>query len=249
MIDAWAVYATPQAPQTAFVSFNRSFADEAAKDPRTIFLTIDLPMKKARPDGLSSNDEAPALAALEDQLEAALAPESAIEVGRRTGAGHRIFYYYASGTEDAAAKAIAAVAARTTYTLHYSWKQDPNKDGFWKSVYPDVAGQQVMGDLSVLESLRQQDDDQDAVHEVQHRAYFADAAAARTFARWAAAAGYERVDTSPPEGQPPGTAVTFFHHGTMGLRDISGHTVRLQREAARLGGRYDGWETAIVRAK
>jgi hypothetical protein len=247
MIDAWAVYATPYEPTMAFVSFNQGYADEAAKDPRTMFLTVDLPMKKPRADGLSSSEEAPTLASVEDQLTAALQPESAIEVGRRTGGGRRIFYYYVSGSEDAAAKAVAALAARTTYALHYTWKADPRKDGYWKTVHPDADGQQVMGDLSVLDSLADKNDDVDAPRDVQHWSYFADGAAARKFAAWATQAGYSRIDVARSEDDAGETVVTFFHRGTMRLTDISARTVRINREARRLGGRYDGWETAIVR--
>lgn len=233
----------------AFVSFNKGYAQEAAKDPRTVFLSIDAPMKKARSDGLSSSEESPALNAVEDQLQAALAPEAAIEVGRRTGSGHRVFYFYVSGAEEAAAKAIAAVASKTTYALRYTWKQDPHKDGFWKTVYPDADGQQVMGDLSVLENLGSHHDDGDATHEVEHWTYFGNAAAASDFARWATQAGYAQVKTAPAAGKNGETVVTFTHHGQMHLKDISDRTIAIRRAAARLGGRYDGWETAIVPAR
>jgi hypothetical protein len=44
-------------------------------------------------------------------------------------------------------------------------------------------------------------------------------------------------------------ARTFTHHGQMHLKDSSDRTIAIRRAAARLGGRYDGGETAIVPAR
>lgn len=252
MVDAWQIYATPYAPQMAFVSFNQGYADAADTDSREVFLVVDLTLKQPRADGLSSNEEFDALSVVEEKLEAALAPVSAVEVGRRTSGGHRIFYYYVSGAEAAAITAVAGVATASDYALKPSWAPDPHKDGFWKQVYPDADGLQVMGDLSVLNTLDKNHDDTDAPHAVDHWSYFASDDAARKFAQWARQAGYAKVAVK--RAHPGGDAkarveVTFTHHGTMRLRDIAGHSVAIGRAATRFGGRYDGWETAIVRAK
>jgi hypothetical protein len=55
---------------------------------------LRLRMRAPRPDGLSSQEEYPALIEIEDKLSAAIADTDTIYVGRNTSNGCRDFYFY-----------------------------------------------------------------------------------------------------------------------------------------------------------
>ncbi len=111
-------------------------------------------------------------------------------------------------------------------------------------MYPTPDDWQMIKDLGVLDALRDRGDDSEKSREITHWAYFPDAAAARQFSDWAAAAGYRVAERQAPEteGKP---GVSFMHVGTMTLEDVTHHTITIGRKVRELGGEYDGWEASV----
>lgn len=248
MADAWETFPAQMAEHLAYVSFNKGYAEIANKDPRTSVLQVRLGFKRPTPQGMPTNEEFPDVAHVEDLLDASVVAEGGLEVGRLTVDGHRIFYFYASFPEKKAKDIVTSIAARTSYQLQYSFQADPAKQVYWKELYPSADDWQVIGDLRVLDSLRQQGDISATRRQVSHWAYFPARGDAQQFADWANV-HYYKVNAVEPTDDKKKVVVRFTHEGTMELADITGHTIAINRKARELGGNYDGWETSVERRR
>jgi hypothetical protein len=240
--DGWHTFPAQMGAHRAFITFNEGYARLADEDPNDILLKVRVEIKAPTDSGLPTNDEFPALAALDERLEETFASNAGAYVGRLTVDGQRYFYFYVTCSEDFASQAIGRIAEETSYHLTYIYEEDQAKDGYWKELYPTDDDWQMIKDLRVLDTLREQGDDEHANREVSHWAYFPERQAAEQFADWLTAGGY-RVRTVEPRSSQ--TEVRFTHVGTMRLEDITHHTITLGRKASELNGDYDGWETSV----
>lgn len=247
-VDAWEVFPSQTGDHRALVSFNKSYAQIAEKDSRSSLFRVRVEFKHPTPKGWPPAEEFPELSKVEDSLEAAVAANGGTQVGRITVDGHREFYFYAAFPEKTAQDIVKSVAARATYKLQYVYQRDPAKEGYWKNLYPTADDQQVIGDMHVLDSLRQQGDVSAVSRRVTHWAYFPKQGEAQQFADWANANAY-KVSSVAQTADKRKVGVRFTHVGTTELEDITHHTIDINRKARTLGGDYDGWETSVERRR
>lgn len=80
---------------------------------------------------------------------------------------------------------------------------------------------------------------------IDHWAYFSAGDTAEQFAASARREGYvvDHSDVSE-DGM---FRVQFHHTGTVRLKDIASHTIKLRRMASAHRGNYDGWETPVCK--
>ncbi|KVN43229.1 hypothetical protein WT12_25925 [Burkholderia territorii] len=246
MTDAWGTFPARMGDHQAFISFNHGFAEIAESDPRTSLLSVRVTLEHPTPDGLPSSDEFAGLTKIEDLLDAAVTAKNGVQVGRITVDGNQDFLFYVPFDEEAAAGIVDSLAEHTTYALQYAYQDDPDKETYWRTLYPTDDDWQLMRDMRVLDALRQKGDMSDVSRRVMHWAYFAEPSDAHQFADWAESKGYLVESVAPTEDGK--SAVRFAHEGTMVLADITHHTLEINREVRSLGGEYDGWETSVEHA-
>ena len=246
MTDAWGTFPARMGDHQAFISFNHGFAEIAKSDPRTSLLSVRVALADPTPEGLPGSDEFAGLAQVEDLLDAAVAAKNGVQVGRITVDGNQDFLFYVPFDEEAAAEIVDSLAERTTYALQYAYQDDPDKETYWRTLYPTDDDWQLMRDMRVLEALRRQGDVSEVSRRVMHWAYFPEPSDAHQFADWAESKGYLVESVAPTEDGK--SAVRFAHQGTTALADITRHTLEINTEARALGGEYDGWETSVEQA-
>ena len=246
MTDAWGTFPARMGDHQAFISFNHSFAEVAENDPRTSLLSVRVALAHPTPDGLPSGDEFADLTKIEDLLDAAVIAKNGVQVGRVTVDGNQDFLFYVPFDEEAAAEIVDSLAEQTTYALQYAYQDDPDKETYWRTLYPTADDWQLMRDMRVLDALRQKGDVSDTSRRVMHWAYFPEPSDAHQFADWAESRGYLVESVAPTEDGK--SAVRFAHEGTMALADVTRHTLAINREVRSLGGEYDGWETSVEQA-
>jgi len=244
--DTWETFPAQMAEHRAFISFNKGYAQIAKEDPRTSLLKVRLELKRPTPQGLPTDEEFPDVAQVEDQLDAAVVADGGLEVGRLTVDSHRVFYFYVAFSEEKALGIVASVNDKTTYKLRYTFQQDPKKEGYWKELYPSPDDWQVIGDLRVLDSLRQAGDIGTTSRQVSHWVYLPSQRESRQFSDWANVHFY-KVNSIQWADDKKQVVVRFTHEGTTELTDITRHTIAINRKVAELGGKYDGWETSVER--
>ncbi|HDR9256667.1 TPA: DUF695 domain-containing protein [Burkholderia vietnamiensis] len=246
MTDAWGTFPARMGDHQAFISFNHAFAEIAETDPRTSLLSVRVALAHPTPDGLPGSDEFAELTRVETLLDAAVTGRNGVQVGRITVDNSQDFLFYVSFDEDTAAGIVDALADQTAYALQYAYHEDPDKETYWRTLYPTDDDWQLMRDMRALDALLQKGDVGDVSRRVAHWAYFPDPSDAHQFADWAESKGYLVESVAPTEDGK--SAVRFAHEGTMALADITRHTLEINREVRALGGSYDGWETSVEQA-
>lgn len=241
MSDRWDHYLgkADGVPSSIFVDLGISY--EAPVPSRSLSLRITVGLTIERPDGLSHEDEAEPLFALEDDLRRVLAETAdAVYVGRVTGGGQRQFFYYAHG-KAGLPKALPLLEARhPNYPLRVDAMEDPGWRVYFEFLYPDRLGRQFILDTHTRRALEEQGDPLITTREVDHYAVFADEEAARGFGHRAVGdlALLLRGVTRTEKG---GWSVDLVgRHPVDGptLEPITGRLVRLAEEFC---GDYGGW--------
>ena len=75
------------------------------------------------------------------------------------------------------------------------------------------------------------------------------AKSAAKFVKWALTGSHKHDAASSGVDDDGEHCVRLYHVGTTRQNELSDHTIQLNRKATELGGRYDGWETQVVRRK
>lgn len=244
MLDVWYTYPTQMGDHRAFITYNHSYAEIAEKDTRDHLLKVRAKIKNPTPAGMPTNEEFPALSAVDEKLDDSLTEKGAVYIGRITVDGYRYFHFYIDFPEQTASETIDNISKQTHYRLQYHYQKDSAKDGYWKDLYPSSDDWQVIQDLKVLDALKDNGDIPSKPREVLHWAYFPEMKAAEKFGEWAKSNRYKLISIEHTDDRK-NVGVRFSHVGTMVLEDITHHTIGLNRKARELKGDYDGWETSV----
>lgn len=230
----------------AWITYNHGYADVAEADPRHNVLRIKLPFKNPTDYGMPTNEEFPQLSVIDEALDKQFSSVGGVYVGRITVSGNRFFYFYVDIEEKKAAKIIEDVSVSASYKMQYTYEHDIEKKYYWNELYPTDADWQVIQDLKVLDSLSENGDIKEKEREVMHWAYFPDEPSCNNFTGWVKTENYT-VHFSCKEKDGSDYLMKYSHIGTMNLGDITSHSIKANRMARELGGRYDGWETSVER--
>ena len=246
MAEAWHTFPAQMGEHRAFLTFDNGFAEIAGTDSRKFLFKVRVAIKFPNEAGLPTNDEFPALVAVDEALDQAVTSKGGIYVGRITVNGHRHFLFYVDFDEKTADDIASEIARGTGYQLDLAFEEDPNKDGYWNDLYPTSDDWQVIRDLEVLDALGKHEDNAEIERQIQHWTYFEAAYPAERFAEWLKEVGYLIHEVSRrPEGN---TKVTFSHVGMTTLEAVTKHTISINRKVKELNGEYDGWETRVEKS-
>jgi hypothetical protein len=245
MSDEWLFYPCQMGEHRASIFFDHGIRETINQSAPSQLLKVRLTFKDPRPDGLSSSEEYPALVAAEDALQALVDAHGSIYVGRVTVAGHRYFHIFTSETDATWSSKLGDLGELHGYDLQFVLSSDPQREGYWRDLFPSEGDSQVIMDMRTLDALAKQGDNGAMSRRVEHWAYFPTSAAAEQFSLWVQGQGYGLGDVgATDDGQQ---RVRFFHDGSCELPDITSRTVVLRRKASELGGDYDGWETPVCK--
>jgi hypothetical protein len=208
-----------------------------------VFVSMNAP----RPDGLSSKEEFDTLAAIEDALEQGLCTDfSTRYVGRNTSAGRRDFFYY-TGRESGWKDRVAAVMRSfPAYDVDYGARSDPEWETYFRFLYPAPADHQRIMNRRVCFNLEKHGDALAKEREIDHWAYFPNAAARSAFVARAVELGFEwREDRNAEKaGEDFGAHLTRVD--VPSFQAIDAVTMPLFDLAREFGGHYNGWGCGVV---
>ena len=241
--DHWETFPATMGENRVWISYNQSYSKIAKSDSRNNSIQIRIKIKKPTEYGMPTNEEFPALLSLDESLEVAITDIGGIYVGRLTVGGYRYFYYYVARSEKNIKNIVTNMANSSKYKIQMEWSIDPKKKEYWNNLYPTSDDIQVIQDMKVLDALMENGDLKDRKREVQHWAYFAKEDDSNKFKDWILEQGYMLVFSGLSEKQD--YLIKYTHNGTMHLSDITHHTIKSNRMARKLEGRYDGWETSV----
>lgn len=244
MSDLWYTFPTVIGEAQAWITYNHGYAEVANGDLRNNLLIVKLPFKNPTEFGMPTREEFPQLLAVDEALQSQFTQAGGVYAGRVTFGGNRYFYFYLGMPEEKAAEIVGDVSVSTSYSLPYFYEPDKDKQRYWKELYPTDDDWQVIEDLKVLDALAKHGNVESKEREVMHWAYFSDELSCNAFAVWAKGENY-KLHFKGKDEDGIGCMVKYSHIGPTRLAEITTHTIKSNRKAKELGGRYDGWETKI----
>jgi uncharacterized protein (TIGR01619 family) len=196
MSDNWEYYPCQMGEHTAFVFYDHGLSETIEELSQPELLKVWLAFKETNEAGLPTGESFEELSAFEDDLTKAVEEASAVYVGRVTVNGNRVFYCYSESGEELLQPALQAIAERFGFAVEFEVAFDPEKDGYWKTLFPSPDDMQVMQDMKLLDVLAKHGDDGTTERLVEHWAYFPDEETAAAFRTWLEEEGYGLAEES-----------------------------------------------------
>jgi len=224
-------------------------ADKDIRRAPASLVKVRLTYKAPRPNGLPASAEFEAVRAIELSLERFARRGKDRYVGRITRGGYRVFYFYTRRKKNVWGEQLDRLAHKSGYEFALSLKSDRRHAGYLKELYPTPDDWQVITDISVVEALRREGDSESVRRRIDHWAHFPTAKAAAKFVRWALTGPLKHDARASGVVEDGKHGVRLYHVGTTRQKELSHHTIQLNRKATELGGQYDGWETRVVSRK
>lgn len=240
--DHWEIYANSIEGHNAWVSYNHGYSEIIDNDPRNYVLKVYVHLKEFTEDGMPTGNEFGILDNLEDSLVQEISKVNGIHYGRLTFNKKRNFYFYVENRTNDLEAIVDNVCKEFKRDFEVSFEFDPEKEWYWKGIYPNADSWRVVRDLKVLNALTQNGDIATIEREVFHWAYFPQKFNAQRFVDWLNSQEYEVLSFKNENKE---FQVRFSHVGTMILPDLTRHTIAINRQARAMSGEYDGWDTSV----
>jgi hypothetical protein len=246
MSDNWGHFFAQIGDHRASFVFDDGISSEINDLPDMLSVWIKLPLHEWNEQGLTTDDEAVRLGNLEDRIEEALKVSGGMLLGRVTYNRNR--HVMALSRDGLIATSLQSIARRAGYEGEISVDEDPQRDIYWRDLYPTDEDRQVMNDMALLNRLAENGDQTEQLREVEHWTYFTGRKSAKAFAKWAKSAKYTGVAVEKDPDDGTAFVVKTRHIGAMWLNEVTSHTLAHHRKALEFAGRYDGWQTFIVKS-
>ncbi|HVV82524.1 MAG TPA: DUF695 domain-containing protein [Kofleriaceae bacterium] len=216
--------------------------DHAPVDSHPVLLTLRVPMRLERPDGLRHQDELEAMGAIEDQVvERLTADRGAIYVGRMVHRGATTLYFYLPGGGAGATRADELLAAIGALPQGYEVAAEVDDDPDWRQAQAMVPGpfaEQTIWNRRLLRIFEERGDQLEIAREVDHMAYFPTQAAAARAAIDLQASGFRVDDTHEVDHE---WGLAFHRDDILADGRPDEFVAEIFEIIQRHGGRYDGW--------
>jgi hypothetical protein len=208
-------------------------------------VSVRIPMKSPRPDGLRDAAELEPLATLEDAVVPALEEQvGALSVGRLMLDGAIVLSLYApDGTAEARVAEVLGGVDWDGYALRWTVAPDAEWRLLREVLAPDPYALQGIWNRRLLTQFAAQGDDHSAPREVDHVVVFESADAADIAARQLRDLGYRTDEPEPHDGE-----VRLGFHREDVLADGAPDTFveQILDVVLPLGGDYDGWGAPVM---
>jgi uncharacterized protein (TIGR01619 family) len=244
--DNWDFYLCRVDDQPASIYVDLGIKEEAPLAGYPVMAYVQLNMRAARDDGLSSRAEFDALIAIEEHIVPQLCSGAeAVFVGRNTSNGCRDFYFYRESVNGWAERVAAAMAAFPDYRYESGSRSDPDWQTYFDFLFPNDYSLQSILNRRVCDALRREGDHLSEPREIDHWAYFTAKEVRNEFIAEAERLGFKvRTDLDDESGR---YGAQVFRSDIPGYETIDDLTWPLYEAARKLGGEYDGWETFVMK--
>lgn len=190
------------------------------------------------------------LDSLENDLEKELTEKNgAVYAGRFTQRGLREFYFYVLDTVDYSAHCKSVMDKYPTLPWLAKAVYDRNWTNYVEVLYPSDIEKEKMENRKMVMALQSKGDDLNRSRRIEHTLYFKVAQNRRTFLTSAALQGYN-VSEMPIEKSNDSEypyLLIIWHHEKPELKKMNEVTLTLTHHAMKNGGKYEGWQTKVVK--
>ena len=245
--ERWDFYFARINDASASVMLNMALKAHAPITSEPTLLYVLLEMKDPDKHRMGSAAEMKRMQKIErDVTEKLAAAMKARNVARIRGEGYWQLYYYAPDDKGLESHVKKALARHAGQSFQAGSKPDPKWAYFEDFLWPRPERLRWMKDRQVVDQLQESGDVLVAARDVEHFAYFPDAAKSAAFEKKIVEKKFivdERVELQ--DDKLP-FLVRFHRKDKVELEHIHAVTEFLRKTATALGGTYDGWGTAVV---
>ena len=244
--ESWEIYflQVNSVPSTIAVDLGLREAAPIAKLPQLLWVTIAL-NEPNQPNGMQSAAEQPTLIKIDEAIISAMKEcPTARHVGRLTGGGRRILYFYAAECARLDEIAAKAMAQFPSYRFKAGQTHEPTWSTYIEHLYPERHSMRQISNRHLFDVIEKSIANDGSAREIDHFAFFKTAEGRRKFVEEVTAEKFEIAEEMPkkkgaPDGFPYGV---HFQRTDVLRRDvIEGVTWKLEDLAAKHEGMYDGW--------
>jgi hypothetical protein len=247
MSDHWETFPYTIGERQVFITYDHGIRSDISDLPFANYTRYELTLRDPDERGLPRGDEFGALNRVEDRLVEEIGQARGVTVGRTTTDGRRYVLFYTQLDESIAAEIGRKVAAECNYEISLVYRPDLERSGYWNELFPTEDDWQVIQDMRVEGSLRKEGDSLFESRPITHWAYFQQSEERQRFLD-AVASAFEDIDLyETPDCERGIYTARLTHTGLPDHRSMNEITLLLNREAKRVGGDYDGWETEVRR--
>ncbi|MGD9562501.1 MAG: DUF695 domain-containing protein [Pyrinomonadaceae bacterium] len=214
----------------------------------TELLIIEIPMHRAAENGLPADGEFEVLADIEESFQSTLG-----EAIKCVFAGHlhcegatNLYFFIEKGIElgDLLERSIQTFKG---YSFSYRLKPDPDWEAYFDFMYPSPIQIQRLGNESVIRNLLEHGDNLEKKRKVEHWIYFASEANRSQFLSAVAEEGYTVEGLSVEKDYELPYKAQISREDKVTLDATDEYILDLWQMAKDSNGKYDGWETFIVK--
>ena len=247
MSDHWDFYFCRVEDRDASIFVDLGIVGEAPRQEQQQLGRLAVVMRVPRSDGLSSQEEYDVLSAMEDTVqEWERNAKDASYVGRVTSGGFRTYYLYAARLAELEDCVAVLRSKFPDYRYELDASHDPGWNSYRKFLYPSREELRWISDRRVCDALQSHGDEPEVRREIDHWAYFPDARSRASFLAFVDGLGFRVRHLSDPDSEADRFGAQIFREDRSSFSQINDVVLQLQREAARCGGDYDGWESPVV---
>ncbi|OWQ45505.1 hypothetical protein CDL60_19925 [Roseateles noduli] len=247
MTDDWDFYSSrvDGKPASFYVDLGAEAFAPLEELPHMAYLRLR--MREPRDDGLSSQTEFDQLIVIEDALTEALCDEHTAFVGRNTSDGCRDFYFYVSAPDTWGARTESAMKSFGDYEFQTGTREDPEWSSYTGFLLPGPWDRERIQNRRVCEQLEENGDALTVPREIDHWAYFSDAASAAAFIDEIRPLGFQLKEAPRLDEERDAISVNVSRVDVPSMQAIDEVTHPLFEAAQRHGGEYDGWGCSVER--
>lgn len=214
--------------------------------------SVVLRTKYLNPDenGFPPEEQRGALEQIENQLEAALKKENgAVYAGRFTQRGLREFYFYVLDTVGYMATCNRIMQRFPEYPWLAKAMQDRNWSNYFEILYPADDELEKIENRRMIKELEARGDDLSKPRMIEHFMVFKSAGGRKAFLEGLDLPGF-RVMQMPVEKTEPGEfafRLLIGRDDKPSINEMDRLTIYLGQLCRKHNGRYEGWQTHVVK--
>lgn len=241
---SWEFYFCSIEKHPASIMVDLAWEEHAPVKAHPELIEVNIPLLSPDDDGLSDTTEAPRLFALEDQLAAGIS--SGINgwyVGRMTGKGKRVFYFYAPTSLDA-----RRVVERTLEDFpEYNWVVTHQFDPHWKLyqelLVPSEEEAHLIRNRRALDELVRRGDKLSKDRPITHQFRFQQQAHLDYFLKKSGIGNRDKIDIRE---ENTGLILKTTRRGSIERSKLDETTWDFAQLAKGFKGQYLGWRSEVV---
>lgn len=225
--------------------------DQAPKSDYPYLIAVGVTFDDCTEDGMPSNLIYPQLTALSEKLESYVSIQyDALLVGTFTHDCSRMDYFYAKDTltvNEFLGTFFKTNGIEFVPLIYMS--RDEDWQYYKEVIYPDDYLMEYMMNRKLIEELVTKGDDISKARKIEHWAYFNTAEERDRYRMIVLERGFKEEGTGKLNADERPYFYHFSRRDKPEIEYISELTEKLQMEAGKLGGHYDGWECELVNKK